>query len=97
MRTNLPPYAVRLCLDINSGPVQSFWAAGIRAAGENDKILSTYRVFNGCCVPDFLNKQPSHACYTASKATPPGLVNAQGSLGCIVTMRALPIHVWPTQ
>ena len=92
-----PTYAVRLCLDIDSGPVQSFWAAGTGTACENDDPLSTYRLFNGCCVPDFLNEQPSHACYTASKATTPGLVNTQGSLGCIVTMLALSTHVRPAQ
>ena len=97
MRINWRTYAVRLCLDIDSRPVQSFWAAGIGAAGKNDEPLLTYRVHSMTGGTEFLNGEPSCACYMASKATSLDLVNAQGSFGCIMTMRALSIHVWPTQ
>ena len=40
-----PTDAVRLRLNIDSGSVQSFWAAGTGAACKNDEPLSTYRVY----------------------------------------------------
>ena len=84
-----PTDAVRLRLNIDSGSVQSFWAAGTGAACKNDEPLSTYRVHPTAGGTEFLNGAPSCACYTASKATPPGLVHAQGCTGCTVTMRAV--------
>ena len=81
--------AAHLRLNINSGSVQSFWAAGTGAACKNDESLSTYRVHPTAGGTEFLNGAPSYACYTASKATTPGLVHAQGSTGCTVTMRAV--------
>ena len=84
-----PTNAVRLRLNIDSGSVQSFWAAGTGAACKNDESLSTYRVHPTAGGTEFLNGAPSCACYMASKATPPGLVHAQGSTGCTETMRAV--------
>ena len=77
--------------------MEPFWAAGTGAACKNDGPLSTYREHPTAGGTEFLNAAPSSACYTASKATLPGLVNAQGSLGSFVTMRALSIYVWPIQ
>ena len=61
-------------------PVQSFWAAGIVAACENDGPFTTYFVHPTTGGTQFLNGEPSCACCTASKATSPGPENAQGSL-----------------
>ena len=84
-----PTDTARLRLNIDSGSVQSFWAAGTGAARGNDEPLLTYRVHPTAGGKEFLNGAPSCACYMASKVTPPGLVHAQGSTGCTATMRAV--------